>query len=150
MYQKFKELSTINNVTFVERSGDAMWQKFLGVKGSCRKMLGIWLQVRSPLKSGWVESDYKKSANEVWELRQGGQFEFWSVFTRLEAVLSAEDRQAEVLEDVADDSQEGTSSSKKSKDIKRYLAVKEEALSEMRQARVSRADTGESIGLCHF
>ena len=97
--------------------------------------------MQSPLKSGWGESDYKTSANDLWELRQGGQFEFWIVFSRLESVLSAEDRQAELLEDVADDSQEGTSSLKKANYIKRYLAVKEEALSEMRQARMSYADT---------
>ena len=65
IFQKYKDLCVANNVHFVERSGDAIWQKFLGVKASCRKMHAIWQQVHTPLKSGWTETDYKVSANEV-------------------------------------------------------------------------------------
>ena len=83
-----------------------MWQKFSMVKSACRKMLGIWMQVNNPQKSGWAPEDYKKAAKDQWRLRdpKNSSFEFWHVFERLEPLLTHEDQTADLLDDVKEDS----------------------------------------------
>ena len=140
---KYSALCALDNVPVVPRSYEALWQKIFTVKSLCRKMLGIWNQIHNPLKSGWSADDYKKAENDIWLLRTGkddgiaASFDLWHVFSTLEPVLTSEDQCGTLLNDVADTTDEGVSGSKKLKQIKKHLHVKEEGLKEMRQMQVN-------------
>jgi hypothetical protein len=133
-------LCEANNIPVVKsRSFDAMWQKFLGVKAACRKMLGIWKQVTIPPKSGFDEVDYKRLANELWLLRKessGAAFDYWEVFPTLEATLTTEDSHRLLLDDVAATTDEAVTGNKKAKEIRNYQQVKEEAEARLHQIQV--------------
>ncbi len=102
-------------------------------------MLAIWTQVHTPPKSGWSEEDYKKAANDQWLLAKeslGAAFDFWQVFPKLAAVLTSEDNNAQLLHDIETTTDEGVTGSKKQKQIRNLLQVKQEAQKDLEKIQV--------------
>jgi hypothetical protein len=105
-------------------------------------MLGIWNQIHNPPKSGWSVEDYKRAANDMWLLRTGKEdviaasFDLWYVFPTLEPVLTSEDQCGILLNDVVNMTDEGVSGSKKQKQIKKELLIKDEGLKDIQKLQV--------------
>ncbi len=66
---KFDELVKLRNIDCADaRTGEACWSKYTSLKTMMRRMHGFWVQVRNPMKSGWVSVTFVFLKKTTFEL----------------------------------------------------------------------------------